>query len=46
MHDRAAQKAILENERLKGGGEASMDWINRYDPVAEWDKPPVVPEII
>jgi salicylate hydroxylase len=45
MHDRAAQKAILDNERLKGG-EASMDWIIGYDPVEGWDKPPVVPEII
>jgi salicylate hydroxylase len=46
MHDRAAQKAILDSERLKGGGgEASMDWIIGYDPVEGWDKPPVVPEI-
>jgi len=45
MHDRAAQKVILDNERQKGGGEASMDWIIGYDPIGGWDKPPVVPEI-
>ena len=45
MHDRAAQKAILDNEHLKGRGEASMDWIVGYDSVMGSDKPRVVPEI-
>ena len=41
MHDRAAQKAILDGDRR----EDSMDWIVGYDPVQGWDKPPVVPAI-
>jgi salicylate hydroxylase len=46
MHDRAAQKAILEKEITAGrGSEQSMDWIIGYDPVASWDKPSVVPVI-
>jgi salicylate hydroxylase len=46
MHDRAAQKAILETDHKTGGGsEMSMDWIVGYDPVAGWNKPPVVPAI-
>ena len=42
MRDRAAQKEILKGDR----GEDSMDWIVGYDPVADWDKPPVVPTIV
>jgi len=46
MHDRTAQRAILEKERLTGGGsEVSMDWIIGYDPVEGWNKAPVVPAI-
>jgi salicylate hydroxylase len=46
MHDRTAQKAILEKDAATGrGSEMSMDWINGYDPVDGWNKPPVVPEI-
>ena len=46
MHDRAAQKAILETDHKTGrGSERSMDWIVGYDPVADWNKEPVVPAI-
>jgi len=46
MHDRAAQKAILEKDATTGrGSEQSMDWIIGYDPVASWNQPPVVPVI-
>jgi salicylate hydroxylase len=46
MHDRAAQKAILEKELVTGrGSEMSMDWIIGYDPVDGWNKLPVVPVI-
>jgi len=46
MHDRAAQKALLEQDHKTGrGSEMSMDWINGFDPVASWDKEPVVPQI-
>ena len=46
MHDRAAQKAILEKELVTGrGSEMSMDWIIGYDPVDGWNKSPVVPVI-
>jgi hypothetical protein len=41
MHDRAALKAVLAEERVVD----SMDWICGYDPVTQWDKPPVVPAI-
>jgi salicylate hydroxylase len=41
MHDRAAQKAILDKEDKTG----SMDWIYAYDPVEGWNKPPAVPAI-
>jgi salicylate hydroxylase len=42
MHDRAAQKEILKDDR----SEDSMDWIIGYDPVEGWDKPPAVPTIV
>jgi salicylate hydroxylase len=46
MHDRAAQRAILEKELTTGrGSEMSMDWIIGYDPVDGWNKPPIVPDI-
>jgi salicylate hydroxylase len=41
MHDRVAQKAILDREDKFD----SMEWIVGYDPVDGWDKPPSVPTI-
>ena len=41
MHDRTAQKAILDREDRVD----SMDWIIGYDPAASWDKEPIVPVI-
>jgi salicylate hydroxylase len=46
MHDRAAQKELLEQDHATGrGSEMSMDWIVGYDPVESWNKAPVVPVI-
>jgi salicylate hydroxylase len=41
MRDRAVQKARLAKEDFGGG----LGWIWEYDPVASWDKLPVVPTI-
>jgi salicylate hydroxylase len=41
MRDGAAQKAIIESGKNRMHGNA--DWIWSYDPVADWDKMPVVP---
>jgi salicylate hydroxylase len=41
MRDRDVQK----NRLTKGGGTVSLGWIWEYDPVASWDKLPVVPAI-
>jgi salicylate hydroxylase len=41
MRDRDVQKDRL----ARGGGNVSLAWIWEYDPVASWDKLPVVPAI-
>jgi salicylate hydroxylase len=41
MRDRDVQKDRL----AKGGGNVGLGWIWEYDPVASWDKLPVVPAI-
>jgi salicylate hydroxylase len=42
MRDSAAQKAMLESGKRTDG---NSDWVRGYDPVAEWNKDPVVPTI-
>jgi salicylate hydroxylase len=42
MRDSAAQKAMVESGKRSGG---NIDWVRGYDPVAEWNKEPVVPSI-
>jgi salicylate hydroxylase len=41
LHDAAARNAVLAKTEGRTG---SMEWIVGYDPVAEWDKAPTVPE--
>jgi salicylate hydroxylase len=41
MRDRDVQKDRL----AKAGGNIGFGWIWEYDPVASWDKVPVVPAI-
>ncbi len=42
MRDADAQKALLGSE--KGGSEGDLGWVLGFDPVADWQKEPVVPE--
>ena len=42
MHDAAAQKALIESG--KGSVQGNAEWVWAFDPVAEWDKAPTVPE--
>jgi salicylate hydroxylase len=42
MRDGAAQKAMIESSKRSDG---NSDWVRGYDPVAEWDKDPVVPSV-
>jgi salicylate hydroxylase len=43
MHDAAQQKKMIETG--KGSVQGNADWIWAYDPVSEWNKTPVVPEV-
>ncbi|HEY3919291.1 MAG TPA: FAD-dependent monooxygenase [Stellaceae bacterium] len=43
MRDSAAQKAMLASGRQSG--QSDRDWVRGYDPVADWDKDPTVPEV-
>lgn len=43
MHNPAEQKALLEGESVSIGYDSS--WIRAFDPIAEWDRAPVVPVI-
>lgn len=40
MRDVTAQKGLLASSK---SSEGDMDWILGFDPVADWDKEPVVP---
>ena len=42
MRDAAAQKALIESG--KGSAHGNSEWVWAFDPVAEWDKEPKVPE--
>ena len=42
MRDSAAQKAMIDSGKRTDG---NSDWVRAYDPVAEWNKAPVVPTI-
>ena len=41
MHDREAQHRLIGKEY----GAAALEWIWGYDPVADWNRPPVVPDL-
>ena len=41
MHDREAQHKAIGKEY----GAAALEWIWGYDPVAGWNRPPVVPDL-
>ena len=43
MRDVDKQKALLDGG--KGGVPVNSDWIRIFDPVADWDKEPIVPTI-
>jgi len=43
MRNAAEQKAMIEAG--KGSAQGNVDWVWAYDPVAEWDKEPIVPTI-
>ena len=43
MRDAAAQKATIAAQQ--SGGPGNSNWVWAYDPVADWDKEPVVPTI-
>lgn len=43
MHDRAKQQEALSSGQ--GGFHGKFDWVWGYDPVAEWDREPVVPAV-
>jgi salicylate hydroxylase len=42
MRDSAAQKVMIASGKRTDG---NSDWVRGYDPTAEWNKAPVVPEI-
>jgi len=41
MRDSAQQRELIATG--KGSVQGNADWVWAYDPVAEWNKPPVVP---
>jgi salicylate hydroxylase len=43
MRDAAAQKSMIASG--KGSTSGNTEWLWGYDPVAEWDKVPTVPDI-
>ncbi len=43
MRDSAAQKAMIESGKRSASGH--NDWVWGYDPVADWEKEPIVPTI-
>jgi salicylate hydroxylase len=43
MRDAAAQRALIESG--KGSVQGRNHWVMAYDPVAEWDKEPMVPAL-
>ena len=42
MRDASAQKALIASGKLSVQG--NIDWVLAFDPVADWDKEPAVPE--
>jgi len=42
MHDSAKQKAAIASGT---GVDGKVDWVWGFDPVAQWDKDPVVPAV-
>ena len=43
MRDSAQQRELIATG--KGSAHGNADWVWAYDPVAEWNRPPVVPEM-
>jgi hypothetical protein len=41
MRDSTEQKVLIASGERSVHGNS--DWVWAYDPVAEWDKPPVIP---